>query len=716
MTVIAMGLGLGLHAQSIELSSEIATTDLNVKGKKILTMEEAVLGRNLSVENKAYNWRPKTQQVTYVENKTLFGITPKGKKADKIISLDQVNSIIGKELSIFPRHRWLDENILQVTYKNTFYKLNIADNKIEYKFSIPSNSNNFTPSSDNLFAYTKKNNLYYCDNTGKQIEITNNKDKNIVSGQSVSRNEFGIMGGIFWSNKSKKLAFYQKDETKVTSFPLLNINTRTGSLEEIKYPMAGMDSEVVELGIYDITSGETIFVNANEFEKDRYLTNITWSPCDKYIYIQILNRNQKEMKLNQYLADTGEFIKTILEEKNEKYVEPSNQLVFMESDNSKFLYRTNNRDGFANLYICSTDGTVERITKVDADVAYVGQDKNSIYYSSAEVSPIENHLFKQNIKSGKREQLTKQTGWHYFTLSSDGKYFIDNYSNITTPRVISITATNSKLSKKLFTAKNPVSGYNYGKITLGKIKSADGKHDNYYRLTTPPDFDTNKKYPTILYVYGGPHSQLVKNTWLGEIGRWEMYMAQKGYIVYVQDNRGTTNRGSEFEKAIHGICGQEEMADQMEGVKMLQSLSYVDSERIGVHGWSYGGFMTISLMTTYPEIFKVGVAGGPVIDWKWYEAMYGERYMDTPESNPKGYALTSLIDKASKLDGKLLICQGAIDDVVLWQHSLSFIRACVTAQKQVDYFPYPRAKHNVIGKDRIHLMDKVTLYFEDFLR
>ena len=192
-------------------------------------------------------------------------------------------------------------------------------------------------------------------------------------------------------------------------------------------------------------------------------------------------------------------------------------------------------------------------------------------------------------------------------------------------------------------------------------------------------------------------------------------MAQRGYIVYVQDNRGTENRGLEYEQAIHKQCGQVEMADQMVGIEMLKSLPYVDSTRIGVHGWSYGGFMTISLMTNFPEIVKVGVAGGPVIDWKWYEIMYGERYMETEATNADGFRRTSLMKKVNNLKGKLLICQGAVDNTVLWQHSLNFVQECIRQQVQLDYFPYPIAEHNVYGKDRVHLMNKVTLYFDENL-
>ena len=338
---------------------------------------------------------------------------------------------------------------------------------------------------------------------------------------------------------------------------------------------------------------------------------------------------------------------------------------------------------------------------------------------------MENHLFRIEVKNlrkgvtkasfGKPQRLTQEAGWHTVALSPDCRHFTDSWSNLTTPRVTDLCTTDGKTVRNLLTAEDPTMDYAFTEISLGTVKSADGLYDNWYRLIKPKDFDPTKKYPVIVYVYGGPHSQMVQNTYLGLLRRWEMYMAQRGYLVYVQDNRGTQNRGLAFEQAIHGQCGQAEMADQMEGVKMLMDLPYVDKDRIGVHGWSYGGFMTISLITNYPDVFKVGVAGGPVIDWKWYEVMYGERYMDHPDRNPEGYAKASLINKAKDLKGKLLICQGAVDPVVVWEHSLSFIRECIKNNVQVDYFPYPCAEHNVMGKDRVHLHDKISMYFEDYL-
>ena len=632
----------------------------------------------------------------------------------KVLTMEE--TILSRELSPATIHTMWDDDGTLLTYK---------DGKIQaYDIATGTYSDYTRKNKLSMQAVSKNGSLYVIYANGAERLVAERENDQITYGEYVSRNEFGIDGGTFWAPNNRKVAFYRKDESKVTSFPLLDITTRTGSLKEIKNPMAGMDSENVQLGIFDVVTGETVYAAVDDFGYDRYLTNITWSPDGDMIYIQVLDRSQKHLKLNAYSAQTGDFIKTILTEDNEKYVEPFDPLYFIKDQNF-FIYRTANRDGYRNLYLCDNDGNIRRLTSVDADVKYVGNDGRYVYYTSAEVSPIENHLFRIELKNlkkgvakasfGKPQRLTFAEGWHEIQLSPDCRHFIDSYSSLCTPRVVNLCASDGKILNNLLTADDPTLDYAYTEISLGTVKSADGQYDNYYRLIKPKDFDPSKKYPVIVYVYGGPHSQMVQNTYLAQLRRWEMYMAQRGYLVYVQDNRGTENRGIAFEQAIHGQCGQAEMADQIEGVKMLMDLPYVDKERIGVHGWSYGGFMTISLITNYPDIFKVAVAGGPVIDWKWYEVMYGERYMDNPAVNPEGYEKTSLINKAKDLKGKLLICQGAIDPVVVWEHSLSFIRECIKNNVQVDYFPYPCAEHNVMGKDRVHLHDKISMYFEDYL-
>ena len=558
--------------------------------------------------------------------------------------------------------------------------------------------------------------------TGRKWKRPSEDREGVVIGESVSRNEFGINGGVFPSPGGTYVAFYRKDESAVGEFPLLDISTRTGSLVKLRYPMNGMASEHISLIVCDSLGRTVSTIVPSEFTDERYLTCVSWSPDDRYIFVQVLDRSQHHCVLNQYRASDGSYVRTILREDNDAWVEPQDPLHFLKG-RYEFIYRSDNRDGYKNLYLCDTLGHIRRLTAVDADVQYAGDDGRFVYYTSAEVSPIENHLFRIDLgkkfksvpkaKFGKPQRLTPDEGWHSISLSPDCSRFLDYWSSLNVPFKAAVRSTDGKQSEELYSAPDPLAGYAVCETEIGRVPSADGSFDNYYRLVKPAGFDPSKKYPVLVYVYGGPHSQLVQNRWMGGGNLWMMLMAQRGYVVYVQDNRGTSNRGAAFEKAINRECGQAEMADQVAGLRRLMEQPWVDRNRIGVHGWSYGGFMTISLMTNYPDIFKVGVAGGPVIDWKWYEVMYGERYMDTPETNPGGFAKTSLIGKAAGLKGKLLICQGAIDDTVLWEHSLSFVQECIERGVQLDYFPYPKTKHNVArGPWRVHLMDKVSDYFD----
>ncbi len=540
----------------------------------------------------------------------------------------------------------------------------------------------------------------------------------IVYGKTVSRNEFGISSGVIPSPDGKRLAVYRKDESEVGLFPLFDISTRTGSSDPIRYPMAGMKSEKLSLCVCDTKGNILSELQISDFDEARYLTGVSWSPEGKYIFVQVLDRAQHNMHLNMYRASDGGFVRTILSETDSAWVEPLDPLYFIKGSYN-FIYRTDSRDGYRNLYLCDTLGRIRRATPCNADVKYLANDGSYIYYTSAEVSPVENHLFKvsvRGLKTGRPQRLTSERGWHEIDMSPDCSKFIDRYSSFNVPGVTTVKDNGGNVLNHILTALDPLDEYAQCRVELGTVKSADGRFDNYYRLYYPRDFDPSKKYPLIVYVYGGPHSQMVTDSWLGGVRMWEMMMAQKGYVVYVQDNRGTQNRGAAFEKAINRQCGQAEMEDQMEGVRTLLATSpWIDRDRIGVHGWSYGGFMTLSLAACNPGFFKVAVAGGPVIDWKWYEVMYGERYMDTPETNPEGFAKTSLLPKAKDLTGRVLICQGVLDDTVVWEHSLSFVQECIAAGKRVDYFPYPREQHNMRGRARVHLYDKITDYFETYL-
>ncbi len=693
--------------------------------KKNLTMQEAVIGQWQQFYPETLwqlQWRANTNEFTYQEGKNMMVSDIKGKKK-VLFSVKNLNSGLKNTditLRHLPRISWINKNTIQFYMPEAMVQYDIAANKPVFVAKVNKEAQNKEFSQESqMFAYTLNNNLYVSDIKGNETAITNNNNKNIVSGQSVSRNEYGIDGGIFWSPNGENLAFYQKDESSVTSFPIVDINTRTGKLREEKYPMAGMGSEVVRLGVYNIGNKKTVWIEPNDFGNNQYLTNISWDNNGKYIYIQVLNRASDHMKLNKYDAATGAFVKTLLEERDNRWVEPQHKLIFLKHHAGQFIYQTN-ISGHNHAYLYNTDGKlIKQLTKGNFDVTGIlGFDasEKDMFYMSTAISPTDRDAYKVNLKSGKTTRMSTENGTHNVQVSADGKYMLDNYSSLNVPRVINLSLTKGKVLTNLLTAKNPLENINMGEITLGTIKSADNKTDLHYRMIKPANFDPNKKYPAIVYVYGGPHAQLVVNRWLGGARLWDEYMAQQGYVMFTVDNRGSANRGKEFEAVIHRNCGQAEMADQMQGVEFLKSLPFVDTDRMGVFGWSYGGFMTISLKTNYPETFKVAVAGGPVIDWKWYEVMYGERYMDTPQENPEGYAKVSLMNKAKDLKGKLLICQGAIDKTVLWQHSLSFVRECIKNNIQVDYFPYPRAEHNVRGMDRIHLMQKVTNYFDDYLK
>ena len=570
----------------------------------------------------------------------------------------------------------------------------------------------------------KEGNLYV---DGKLVE--RGDGYNIVLGESVHRNEFGIDGGLFWSPKASRLAFYRMDQSMVVDYPLVNTKAREAEVRNIKYPMAGMKSHEVTVGVWDCASQKLVYLNTARdttvHEREMYLTNIAWSPDEKYVYIAKINREQNHMWLEQYDAATGDFKKVLFEETNPRYVEPCEPMVFTPKGDQFLWYSM--RDGYKHLYLYNLDGSlVKQVTKGEYEVeGFIQFDKKgeNIFIYANKNNLDGRDAYRVNLKNGTMECLTNYNsaeGTHTVVINDEGTRMVDYFSAVDNPGevnyVININKPANHRDYNIYRAENPLKDYAMPGVELGTIKAADGKTDLYYRLITPPNMEQGKKYPTLVYVYGGPHSQLVTDSWLGGGNLYFMFLAQQGYVVFTVDNRGTDNRGFEFESCTHRHLGEIEMADQMEGVKFLKSLPYVDQDRMGVEGWSFGGFMTITMKLAHPEVFKVGCAGGPVIDWKWYEIMYGERYMDTPQENPEGYEANSLLNKAQNLEGRLLVIQGAEDNTVVPQHSTEFIERCINNFKQVDYFMYPHHEHNVLGRERLHLYQKMFDYYETFLK
>ena len=651
---------------------------------------------------------------------TLFVINPKTGKEKIITTREIVNKVLEENQSGKLQHfhsvsfPWSDKEQMLIKLPGKYIVYDFKNNQIVSTTALKKEAANqdYCTTTGNV-AYTVGNNLYINENA-----ITD-ESEGVVCGQSVHRNEFGISKGTFWSPKGNLLAFYRMDESMVTQYPLVDITQRIAEVNNIRYPMAGMTSHLVTIGIHNPSNGKTLYLKAGD-PTDRYFTNISWAPDEKSLYLIELNRDQNHAKLCQYNAETGELMATLFEETHPKYVEPQQPIVFLPWDATKFIYQSQ-RDGFNHLYLYDTTGKlIRQLTEgkwLVSDILGFNEKKKEVLFSANDATGRNN--FSVNIRTGERSlpfsMYTTTEGVHNAIASNSGRYVIDNYSTPTLPRKIDIIDTQTGKSVNLLTAANPFLGFKMPVIETGTIKAADGVTDIYYRLIKPADMDPNKKYPAIVYVYGGPHAQMVTGGWQNGARGWDIYMANKGYIMFTIDNRGSSNRGLEFENVTFRHLGIEEGKDQVKGVEYLQSLPYVDGNRIGVHGWSFGGHMTTALLLRYPEIFKVGVAGGPVIDWAYYEIMYGERYMDTPQSNPEGYEQCNLKNLAGNLKGHLLIIHDDHDDTCVPQHTLSFMKACIDARTYPDLFIYPGHKHNVMGRDRIHLHEKITRYFEDNL-
>ena len=715
------------------------TSSVLAQEKKSFTLEDLMPGGNnyysLQVENlHGLAWwgdiciKPEMEEVKAID--------PKNGKEKVLFTLKQMNEAL-EAAGIKPvyalyalSYPWGDKTEVQLPQAQQYAVYNWKTHTVTTRNDFPKKAFgnvDLQPVSGNM-AYTIANNVYV-----NGVQVTD-EPEGVLCGQSVHRNEFGIEKGTFWNPQGTLLAFYRMDQSMVTDYPQVNTSTRIATLEPDKYPMAGMTSHKVTVGIYNPETKQTIYLKSGD-PTDRYFTNISWSPDGQKVYIIELNRNQNHSQLFRYDAVTGEKEALLYEEKHDKYVEPQHPITFIPWNEHQFIYQSQ-QDGYNHLYLfdlsqgmmhpMETYGPTKlmipftQITKGEwlvQDILGFNEKTKEVIIMSTEQSPLQSNAYAVSLKDGKRRLIGDAEGVHRVQLSESGKYVIDNYTSHATARNISILPVSGKGKQvEMLSATNPMNEYNMPEITLGTIKAADGKTDLYYRLIKPVNFDANKKYPAVIYVYGGPHAQMITDVRNYGAGGWDIYMAQLGYVMLTVDNRGSANRGLEFENCTFRQLGTEEMKDQMKGVELLKSLNYVDQNRIGVHGWSFGGFMTTNLMLTYNDTFKVGVAGGPVIDWKMYEVMYGERYMDTPQANPEGYKKADLTQRAGDLKGRLQVIIGANDPVCVPQHSISFLRACIDAGTQPDYFIYPGDEHNMFGRDRVHLYTRITRYFEDYLK
>ena len=703
---------------------------------KLFTLEDLNFGgnnyANLQPKNMWLTWWG--DQLVQTDVEECYTIDAKTGRKRLLFTLDDINKWAKSDDERYVRHLmnatfpYPNKPLVAVGNRHAFILVDFKAKQVVWQDSISGEeANDWCPQS-RATAYVKDCQLYVADGKGGTQQLTTDGSREIVYGQSVHRDEFGITKGTFWSPDGQRLAFYRMDQSMVTDYPQVDIFPRIATHEPDKYPMTGTNTHVVTIGVYDLTTGKTTYlqtpavdVAATALQQTCYFTNLAWSPDSKTIYLQELNRDQNDCRLVCYDAATGKRKYELCRETSDKYVEPLHPIEFLPWDKNLFILQSQ-RDGYNHLYLYNIKGEmVKQITKgpwVVLDVLGFNKKSKSIVIAANKEHPLHRRLYSVNVTNGQMKALESVDGVHRGVLSASGDLLIDRFSTPTRPRCIDVIDLASKQPRhtSLLEADDPWADYQQPIFECGSIKAADGETDLYYRMVKPHDFDPTKKYPTVVYVYGGPHAHNVEASWHWASRSWETYMAQKGYIVFILDNRGSENRGRDFEQATFRQLGQVEMKDQMKGVDYLKSLPYVDANRLGVHGWSYGGYMTISLMTNYPDVFKVGVAGGPVIDWKWYEVMYGERYMDTPQQNPEGYAKCSLLSQAKNLKGRLQIITGYNDATVVPQHCLSFLDACIKAGTQPDFFAYPGEPHNMRGHASVHLHERITQYFEDYLK
>jgi dipeptidyl-peptidase-4 len=689
-----------------------------------ISMSDAFLKRGaLSPASlRQLQWIPGTAQFTHVTGNRIVRVHAPDLATDTLDLLPKINEGMSKlgatPLENLPALQWTGANQCWFRTEKEIFTWSEAEGLKRPNWH-PADAENVDMHDKTFFvAYTLGNDLWV-NIGGKELGVGKSEGAGIVYGKSVHRDEFGIFKGTFWSASGRYLAFYRMDESMVTEYPVYVLDSMPAVARQVRYPFAGAKSHHVTIGIFDTQTARTIYLKTGE-PAEQYLTNIAWTPDDKYVLVAVLNREQNHLRFNQYDAATGQLVKTVFEEKSDRWVEPEKPAVFVPGSNEQFLWQSE-RDGFNHLYLCHLNQkTIRQISKGAMPVTqFYGFDARgeNCFYQVADESGMNRYVFAANLKSGVLTRLNDEEGTHNALVSSTGEWVLDGFSNAVTPRLIYLSRWADPAKREIiYGAKNPLEGYALALTRTLTLPSKGGMPLNA-RLLLPPDFDAKKQYPVIVYVYGGPHAQLVANTWLAGADLWMHHMAQEGYIVFTVDGRGSAHRGFAFESALHRRIGDVEIEDQLAGIEYLKAQTYVDPARIGVFGWSYGGFMTTSLLTR-PEskdVFKCGVAGGPVIDWKMYEIMYTERYMDSPQENSEGYAKNSLFQYIDNLKGRLLMIHGSSDDVVLWQHSLRYIRECVRRGKQIDYFVYPEHLHNVTGRDRVHLFEKIEQFFKENL-
>ncbi|MBL4661946.1 MAG: S9 family peptidase [Alcanivoracaceae bacterium] len=564
-------------------------------------------------------------------------------------------------------------------------------------------------------SFIRKQNIFVVDlHANKTRQLTFDGKDTIKNGMAefVAQEEMDRDTGYWWSKDEQKIAYIQVDESTVAITQRYEINADTIEIVKQRYPYTGEANVIVKLAIYDLSTDKTQWIDLGN-NQDIYLPRVKWLPDSKTLSYQLQSRNQQQLSLN--FAQLNGATRKILEENSDTWLNLHSDLYFLKDND--FVWASE-RDGYKHLYHYDNKGQLLRqITKgqwVVDKIKAIDEDRQLIYYTASKESAIEKHLYSQSMLAGAEgHKVSSKAGWHNITLDDTAQFYIDNWSDRDNPESVALYEITGQLLTVLndntINKNHPYYPYlqSHQKTSFGELKTADGQV-LHYRIILPKGFMPENKYPVFVYTYGGPHAQMVTNSWGRVI---EQYMAQNGFIVFALDNRGSARRGVKFESAIYKHMGGAEIEDQLIGVTYLKSLKYVNADKIGIFGWSYGGFMALKAMTK-TDAFAIGVAVAPVTDFALYDTFYTERYMSTPQLNPDGYKSTAVFDDVKNINNPLLVIHGMADDNVLFTNSTKLFKVMQDQGIMFDSMIYPGAKHGISGeKSQIHVWKTISNYF-----
>jgi dipeptidyl-peptidase-4 len=701
--------------------------------KKPVTIDALMTaGRNSDSMGESPVWAKDGQAFVYQQGGKVWLYEMRAKKSRELFSLDLLTKAAVKaperERFDWENRRVREEAIqwapsgkdLLVLAGGDIFLWHVDSSKSEQLTATPIEERDPKLSADGKkIAFRRVHDLYVMDVATKQeTRLTKDGSETLLNGELdwVYPEELDLGTAFWWSPDGTRIAFLQFDVSAEPLYPHVDLKKYRALLEPQRYPQAGEHNADVRLGVMPASGGAVRWMNLGETRDLHLIARVAWMPDSARLLVQRLTRVQDRLDVLAADAKTGES-RVLFQERDPNWINVKDDLRFL-ADGKRFLWTSERDGGFRHIYLYSLDGKLEsQLTRGEWEVRGIAgfdEANRRVFYLSSEPSPIETHLYSIKLDGSDKRRLTGEPASHSVSIPPGCEYFLDTYSSLKSPARRVLRTSDGSEYAVYHEADPKFKDYELLPTEIVKIKAADGKTELYARLIRPAGFQAGRKYPAIVMVYGGPQAQSVRNAWMGL--SWDQVLAHKGFVIWQVDNRGSSGRGHEFEAPLYRKMGQVELDDQRAGVRHLVSMGFVDPARVGIYGWSYGGFMTVNAMLNAGDIFHAGIAGAPVTNFANYDTIYTERYMGLPQDNPDGYTGTNLTLKAGNLKGKLMLVHNLDDDNVLFQNMLQLTDSLQRENKQFEFMLYPQKSHGVSGPVRRQLLEGITAFFEKELR